>query len=162
MRHRVAGRRLGRTTSHRLATLRNLSRALFEQDRIRTTLTKAKEVRPFAEKLITLSKKGGLHRRRLVARHLHDRPLVRKLFDTISARYMDRDGGYTRILKLGPRVGDGAEMAILEMVGLEAETEEKKGPAGKKQGGGTKRRSGGTKRKAAARGLSRKVRKKKS
>lgn len=125
MRHRVAGRKLGRTSSHRQATMRNLAQSLFERDRIRTTLMKAKAVRPFAERLITLSKKGGLHRRRLVARQIADRKVLRKLFDTISPRYMDRPGGYLRILKLGPRQGDNAEMALVELVGLEASTEEK-------------------------------------
>jgi large subunit ribosomal protein L17 len=116
MRHRVAGRKLGRVTSHKLATLRNLTTALFERDRIRTTLMKAKEMRPFAEKLVTLSKKGGLHRRRLAARHIHDPKVLRRLFADLSVRYTDRPGGYVRILKLGPRRGDGAEMALVEMV----------------------------------------------
>jgi large subunit ribosomal protein L17 len=107
-------------TSHKLATLRNLSTALFERDRIRTTLMKAKELRPFAEKLVTLSKKGGVHRRRLAARHIRDPKVLRRLFDDISPRYLDRPGGYTRILKLGPRKGDGAEMALVELVDLEA------------------------------------------
>ncbi len=134
MRHRVAGRKLGRTSSHRQATMRSLAQSLFERDRIRTTLMKAKAVRPFAERLITLSKKGGLHRRRLVARQIADRKVLRKLFDTISPRYMDRPGGYLRILKLGPRRGDNAEMALVELVGLEAsETEEK--DSGKKASG---------------------------
>jgi large subunit ribosomal protein L17 len=132
MRHRIAGRKLGRTTAHRQATLRNLTQSLFERDRIRTTLMKAKEMRPFAERLITLSKKGGLHRRRLVARQIHDRKVLRRLFDTISPRYMDRPGGYLRILKLGARKGDGAEMALVEMVGLETAAEESKADAKKK------------------------------
>jgi large subunit ribosomal protein L17 len=132
MRHRIAGRRLGRSTAHRQATLRNLTQSLFERDRIRTTLIKAKEMRPFAERLITLSKKGGLHRRRLVARQIHDRKVLRKLFETISPRYMDRPGGYLRILKLGPRRGDGAEMALVELVGLETVAEESKGDGKKK------------------------------
>ncbi len=113
--------------------MRNLAQSLFERDRIRTTLMKAKAVRPFAERLITLSKKGGLHRRRLVARQIADRKVLRKLFDTISPRYMDRPGGYLRILKLGPRRGDNAEMALVELVGLEASTEEK--GSGKKASG---------------------------
>jgi len=138
MRHRVAGRKLGRVTSHRLATLRNLSTSLFERERIHTTLMKAKETRPFAERLVTLSKKGGLHRRRLVARHIHDPKIVRKLFDTIAARYLDRPGGYTRILKLGPRQGDGAEMALIEMVGLEDVLGKKKPAADKKGKGAAK------------------------
>ncbi len=119
MKHRVAGRKLGRTSAHRLALLRNLSTQLFRSERIRTTLGKAKELRPFAEKLVTLSKRETLHARRLVARHIHDRDVVAKLFDTLSARYAQRPGGYTRIMKLGPRRGDAAEMAVVELVGAE-------------------------------------------
>ena len=127
MRHRVAHRKLGRTTSHRIALLRNLTTALFERERIRTTLVKAKEVRPFAERLITLARRDEdrLHARRLAARHVHDRKVVKKLFDDIGARFATRPGGYTRIMRLGPRQGDGAEMAIIELVGYEFK------PAGK-------------------------------
>ncbi len=117
--HNKAHRKLGRTHTHRLATLRSLSTALFKQERIRTTLMKAKELRPFAERLITKSKRGDLHARRLVARHIQDREVARKLFDTLSARYTERNGGYTRILKLGRRQGDGAEMALVELIGSE-------------------------------------------
>jgi large subunit ribosomal protein L17 len=121
MRHRVAHRKLGRTTPHRIALLRNLATALFERERIRTTLVKAKEVRPFAERLITLARREDdrLHARRLAARDIQDRAVVKKLFDTIGARYASRPGGYTRILRLGPRPGDGAEMAFIELVGYE-------------------------------------------
>ena len=137
MKHRHAGRRLGRTSSHRRATLRNLAQALFERDRIRTTLGKAKEMRPYAERLITISKKGGLHRRRIVARQIQNPKVLRRLFDTISPRYIDRPGGYLRILKLGARRGDAAEMALVELVGFEpevaeAETDDKKKKGGKK------------------------------
>jgi large subunit ribosomal protein L17 len=127
MRHRVAHRKLGRTTPHRKALLRNLATALFDKERIRTTLPKAKELRPFAERLITLAKRedNRLHARRLAARHLQDPAVVQKLFDTIGARFASRPGGYTRILRLGPRKGDGAEMAFLELVGFEYK------PAGK-------------------------------
>jgi len=127
MRHRVAHRKLGRVTPHRTALLRNLATALFERERIRTTLPKAKELRPFAERLITLAKREGdrLHARRLAARDLQDPAVVKKLFDTIGARFASRPGGYTRILRLGPRKGDGAEMAYLELVGFEYK------PAGK-------------------------------
>jgi large subunit ribosomal protein L17 len=127
MRHRVAHRKLGRTTSHRIALLRNLTTALFERERIRTTLPKAKEVRPFAERLITLARREDdrLHARRLAARDIHDRTVVRKLFDTIGPRFATRPGGYTRILRLGPRQGDGTEMAILELVGYEFKPEGK-------------------------------------
>ena len=139
MRHRVAGRKLGRVTSHKLAMMRNLSTALFERDRIRTTLVKAKELRPFAEKLVTLSKKGGLHRRRLAARQIQDPKVLRRLFDDISPRYLDRPGGYTRILKLGPRKGDGAEMALIELVGGDSDkTEETPAKAKSRKGGGEK------------------------
>ena len=127
MRHRVAHRKLGRTTSHRLALLRNLATALFERERIRTTLMKAKELRPYAEKLITLAKRdeGRLHARRLVARDIHDPQVLRKLFESLGSRFADRPGGYTRILRLGPRKGDGAEMAILELLGSEYKPEKK-------------------------------------
>jgi large subunit ribosomal protein L17 len=121
MRHRVAHRKLGRTTPHRIALLRNLTTALFERERIRTTLVKAKELRPYAERLITLARREDdrLHARRLAARSIHDRKVVKKLFDDIGARYATRPGGYTRILRLGPRPGDGAEMAFIELVGYE-------------------------------------------
>src|SRR5436190_19729669 len=119
MKHRVAGRKLGRTSMHRIALLRNLSTELFRHERIRTTLMKAKELRPFAEKLITLSKRETLHARRLVLRDIHDAEVVSKMFDTISSRFAQRPGGYTRIVKLGPRRGDNAEMALLELLGAE-------------------------------------------
>ena len=119
MRHRVAGRKLGRTTEHRVALLRNLSTQLFANEKIHTTLAKAKELRPFVERLVTISKRGTLHARRRVMRHIHDRTVVSKLFDTLSARYDQRPGGYTRIIKLGPRRGDNAEMALIELVDSE-------------------------------------------
>ena len=121
MRHRVAHRKLGRITPHRTALLRNLATALFERERIRTTLPKAKELRPFAERLITLAKRevDRLHARRLVLRDIQDTTIVKKLFDSLGARYATRPGGYTRILRLGPRRGDGAEMAIVELLGSE-------------------------------------------
>ena len=116
MRHRVAHRKLGRTTQHRMSLLRNLAASLFVHERIRTTLIKAKELRPFAEKLITLSKKDSLHARRRALQVMGHREAVAKLFRDLSARFADRPGGYTRILKLGPRQGDGAEMAFIELV----------------------------------------------
>ena len=119
MKHRVAGRKLGRTSAHRLAVLRNLSISLFRHERVRTTLMKAKELRPFAEKLITAGKRGDVHARRRVARSIHDADVAKKLVDTISTRFAERPGGYTRILKLGPRRGDGAEMALIELIGSE-------------------------------------------
>jgi len=149
MRHRVAGRKLGRTTEHRTALLRNLSTALFDKEKITTTLAKAKELRPFAEKLVTLAKKETLHARRLVLRHVQDKKVVAKLLDTLSARYAQRPGGYTRILKLGPRRGDHAEMAIIELVGAEGDGgAEKKSKASKK--GKSKARKGRSAKAAAA------------
>jgi large subunit ribosomal protein L17 len=127
VRHRVAHRKLGRDTSHRIATLRALATALFERERIQTTLMKAKELRPYAEKLITLAKRddGRLHARRQVAADIRDGEVVKKLFDTLGARFATRPGGYTRILRLGPRKGDGAEMAIVELLGSEYQPEKK-------------------------------------
>ena len=116
MRHRVAHRKLGRTTEHRISLLRNLAASLFIHERIRTTLAKAKELRPFAERLITLSKKDSLHARRQALRIMVHKEAVTKLFRDLSARFADRPGGYTRILKLGPRRGDGAPMAYIELV----------------------------------------------
>jgi large subunit ribosomal protein L17 len=136
MRHRVGYRKLGRTTPHRIALLRNLATALFERERIQTTLAKAKELRPFAEKLITLAKRedGRLHARRLVLRDIKDQTIVKKLFDSLGARFATRPGGYTRILRLGPRRGDGAEMAIVELLGSEykVETRDEKAAAKEK------------------------------
>ena len=134
MRHRVGHRKLGRITPHRLALLRNLATALFERERIRTTLMKAKELRPYAERLITLAKRDGdgLHARRLVRRDIQDGEVVKKLFDTLGTRFATRPGGYTRILRLGPRRGDGAEMAIVELIGSEYKPE-KKGEKGAKK-----------------------------
>jgi large subunit ribosomal protein L17 len=127
MRHRVAHRKLGRTTPHRIALLRNMATALFERERIRTTLMKAKELRPYAEKLITLAKREDdrVHAKRLVSRDIRDPKIVTKLFDSLGARYATRPGGYTRILRLGPRRGDGAEMAILELLGSEYQPSKK-------------------------------------
>lgn len=119
MRHGRNLRKLGRTSEHRKALLRNLSTSFFEKERIATTLIKAKELRPFAEKLITLARKDDLHSRRLAARSIQDRDVLRKLFDTLGPRFAQRNGGYSRILKLGWRQGDGAEMAILELLGSE-------------------------------------------
>ena len=139
MRHRVGYRKLGRVTPHRIALLRNLATALFERERIRTTLMKAKELRPYAEKLITLAKRdeNRLHSRRLVARDIKSDVVIKKLFDDLGARFAARPGGYTRILRLGPRQGDGAEMAIVELIGSEWKPEkkddkDKKGEKGEK------------------------------
>lgn len=119
MRHAMRGRKLGRTTAHRLALFRNQLQSLVKHGRITTTLPKAKELRPIFEKQITQGKRGTLHARRRVRRWIPDRHLVQKLFDDIAPRFADRNGGYTRILKLGPRKGDGAEMAIIELVDYE-------------------------------------------
>ena len=131
MRHRVAHRKLGRTTEHRISLLRNLAASLFIHERIRTTLAKAKELRPFAERLITLSKKDSLHARRQALRIMVHKEAVTKLFRDLSARFADRPGGYTRILKLGPRRGDGAPMAYIELVDF-AFSPDKKEAASKK------------------------------
>jgi large subunit ribosomal protein L17 len=116
MRHRVGGRKLQRTSAHRIALFRNMAAALIKHEQITTTVAKAKELRPYVEKLITLAKKGGLSNRRLAhARLLDDAQLV-KLFDVLAARYADRNGGYTRIIKTGPRASDASPMAIIEFV----------------------------------------------
>ncbi len=111
--------------------MRNMSTSLIDKERIITTLQKAKELRRFAERLVTLAKRETLHARRRVLRHIPDRRLVAKLFDTLSARYAQRPGGYTRIVKLGPRRGDAAEMAVIELVGAEILREGKGGKAAK-------------------------------
>ena len=116
MRHAVRNRKLGRTSSHRRALFRNQLASLIEHGRIKTTLAKAKELRRVAEKLITRARQDTVHARRIVRRDVPSRDLVKKLFDDIAPRFADRPGGYTRILKLGPRNGDAAEMAILEFV----------------------------------------------
>jgi large subunit ribosomal protein L17 len=124
MRHRIKGRKLGRTTGHRIATLRNLSTALFTHEKITTTLMKAKEMRPFAEKLITLSKKDTLLARRRVARHIRDKAALKKLFETLAPRFADRPGGYTRLYHVGHRPGDAADMALIELVDAPVVSEE--------------------------------------
>lgn len=116
MRHRKKGRQLSRTASHREAMLRNMATSLFLHERIETTTAKAKELRPFAERLITLAKRGDLHSRRQAARKVADRAVLFKLFDALGPRYAERPGGYTRVLKIGFRQGDGAEMAMVELV----------------------------------------------
>ena len=116
MRHRSSGRKLNRTSKHRQMLFRNLSQALIKHEQIVTTLPKAKDLRPVIEKLITLGKKGGLHARRQAFAQLRDNTMVTKLFDVLSARYSDRAGGYTRVLKAGFRYGDAAPMAVIEFV----------------------------------------------
>lgn len=129
MRHGMVNRKLGRTSSHRLAMFRNQLASLIDKERIITTLPKAKELKPLIERLITLGRTDSVHNRRNAARQINDDTLVAKLFDTLGPRFSDRPGGYTRIIKLGPRRGDAAEMAILEFVGYEIATDEKKAPA---------------------------------
>jgi large subunit ribosomal protein L17 len=116
MRHGVAGRKLGVTSTHRLAKFRNMAVALIKHEQITTTLPKAKELRPVAERLITLGKRGGLHARRQAYAQLRDETIVRKLFDTLAERYRARAGGYTRVMKAGMRYGDAADMAVIELV----------------------------------------------
>ena len=151
MRHRVSHRKLGRVTEHRISMLRNQALALLRHERIETTVPRAKELRPFVERIITIAKRGiadgggngrSLHARRLVLRDIHDRDVVSKLFDTIAPRFEARPGGYTRILRLGYRRGDSAEVAQIELVGSEynpnAQTDkaaETAAPKGKGVGG---------------------------
>ncbi|PYP70530.1 MAG: 50S ribosomal protein L17 [Gemmatimonadetes bacterium] len=116
MRHRAKGRQLSRTSSHKRALLRNLATSLFQHDRVVTTEAKAKELRPFAERLITLARRGDLHARRLVERRLKDRAVTHKLFTDLGPRFASRPGGYTRIVKLGHRAGDGADVARIELL----------------------------------------------
>ncbi|MFW8600497.1 50S ribosomal protein L17 [Desulfobacterota bacterium M19] len=124
MRHGKAGRRLGRTTSHRRAMVRNMVTSLLEYERIVTTTPKAKEVRRVAEKMITLAKRGDLHARRQALAFIKDKLVVAKLFDTLRDEYMDRNGGYTRIIQTGNRIGDAAPMAILELVNYREDSDE--------------------------------------
>jgi large subunit ribosomal protein L17 len=142
MRHRVSHRKLGRVTEHRMAMLRNQAEALIKHERIETTIPKAKELRPFVERIISIAKRGlaagdadgkSLHARRMVLRDIPNRDVVAKLFDTIAPRYEARPGGYTRILRVGFRKGDSAEVAQIELVGSEfnpnAETEKSEAAA---------------------------------
>ena len=175
MRHNVAHRKLGRVTEHRLALLRNQAMALLRHEHIETTMPKAKELRPFVERLITIAKRGvvskdaaggrALHARRLVLAELPDKDVVGKLFETLAPRFAERPGGYTRILRVGFRRGDSAEVAHVELVGSEytpkpAETEDKEAPkktrsvgerlkqAAQRMRGGGKGDSGGSKAQA--------------
>jgi large subunit ribosomal protein L17 len=116
MRHRVGGRKLQRTSSHRTALFRNQAAALVKHEQIMTTLAKAKELRPYVEKLVTLAKKGGLSNRRLAHARLMDETQLKKLFDVIAPRYEGRNGGYIRIIKAGTRASDAASMAVIEFV----------------------------------------------
>lgn len=145
MRHRVKGRGLGRTSSHRRAMLRNMVTSLLENERIETTLEKAKEARSIAEKIITLGKRQDLHARRLALRIVRRKDVVAKVFSELAERFKDRPGGYTRITRLGHRAGDGANMSILELLPATAEkapgvkkTRRLRKPKGAKEGEPTK------------------------
>ena len=116
MRHRVGGRKLQRTSAHRAALFRNMSAALIKHEQITTTLAKAKELRPYVEKLVTLAKKGGLANRRLAHSRLLDDTQLKKLFEVLAERYANRNGGYTRVIKAGIRASDAAHMAVIEFV----------------------------------------------
>jgi large subunit ribosomal protein L17 len=154
MRHRVSHRKLGRVTEHRIAMLRNQAEALIRHERIETTMPKAKELRPFVERIISIAKRGlaggeangkSLHARRMVLRDIQDRDVVSKLFDTIAPRFEGRPGGYTRILRIGYRRGDSAEVAQIELVGSEydpnAETEKAETVKAKPKGVGGRLRA---------------------
>ncbi len=126
MRHLVKKKKLGRNTAQRRALLRSLVTSFLEKERMRTTLAKAKAAKPLAEKMITLAKKDTLHAKRQALSYIYKKPVVKKLFEELGPRFSERPGGYTRIVKIGPRAGDGAEMAILELVGSEFEKKVKK------------------------------------
>lgn len=129
MRHNKAGRRLGRTTSHRIAMFRNMVTSLLNHERVVTTDAKAKEIRSVAEKMITLGKRGDLHAMRQAAAYIREKSVVTKLFSTIAPRYKDRNGGYTRIIKLGQRLGDAAPLSVIELVQEEVTPKAKKNAA---------------------------------
>ncbi len=132
MRHRVAGRKLGRKTAHRISMFRNMVTSLLDKERIRTTLPRAKEVRPIAERMITLGKRETLHARRQALAFIKDPSVVTKLFDTLAPRFAERKGGYTRIIRLGFRDGDGAQSAIIELIGSEFKPAKAEGKKGRK------------------------------
>jgi large subunit ribosomal protein L17 len=133
MRHRIAGRKLGRKTPHRISMFRNMVTSLLDKERIRTTLPRAKELRPIAERMITLGKRESLHARRQALAFVKDPGVVSKLFTDLAPRFAQRNGGYTRIVRLGFRQGDGAQMAILELIGSTY-----KAPKGEEKKGGRK------------------------
>ena len=133
MRHRKAGRKLGRTTTHRRALFRNQVTSLLDKERIRTTHAKAKELRRIADGMITLGKRGTLHARRQALAFIKDRRVVAKVFESLASRYAERPGGYTRVLRLHPRPGDNAEMALIELVDREEETSSEEAPPPKEE-----------------------------
>jgi len=162
MRHNVAHRKLGRVTEHRIALLRNQAMALIRHEHIETTMPKAKELRPFVERLITIARRGvasaeangsSLHARRMVLAELPDKDIVGKLFETIAPRFADRPGGYTRILRVGFRRGDSAEVAQIELVGSEYDPRAEEEKNAEKAAATPKTKSVGDRLKAAARGL---------
>jgi len=162
MRHRNAHRKLGRVSEHRTALLRNQAMALIRHERIETTMPKAKELRPFVERLITIAKRGvaageangkSLHARRLVLAELPDKAVVGKLFESIAPRYAERPGGYTRILRVGFRRGDSAEVAQMELVGSEYNPKSAEEKEAEKAAAGPKTKSVGDRLRSAARGL---------
>ncbi len=162
MRHNVAHRKLGRVTEHRLALLRNQAIELLQHERIETTMPKAKELRPFVERLITVAKRGvkasdpkgrTLHARRMVLAEIPDVQVVGKLFDTLAPRFADRPGGYTRILRVGFRRGDAAEVAQIELVGSEYNPKEAEEKAAEKEAAKPKTKGVGDRLKAAAQRL---------
>ena len=134
MRHRNRRGKLGKKTEHRIAMLRNMAASLFDKERIKTTLPKAKQLRPFAEKLITLARKQDLHARRLMLQHIHNAAIAKKLFEVIAIRYKDaKDGGYTRIVPYRTRWGDGAELAFVELTTFATPVDTKDQKKGKKE-----------------------------
>src|SRR5215510_12183699 len=153
MRHRVAGKKLGRSPAHRRALFRNLVSALLEHEVVRTTDAKAKELRRWGDRMITLGKQGTLHARRRAATIVVGGKVLKKLFDEIAPRYASRNGGYTRVVKLGVRHGDAAPLSIVELVdrpGSESETAGKKKPQRRRDQGGGKKGTPAPKRRAAA------------
>ena len=162
MRHNLAHRKLGRVSEHRTALLRNQAMALIRHERIETTMPKAKELRPFVERLITIAKRGvasgeangkSLHARRLVLAELPDKDVVGKLFESIAPRFAERPGGYTRILRVGFRRGDSAEVAQVELVGSEYNPKSKEEKEAEKAASAPKTKSVGDRLRSAARGL---------
>jgi len=148
MRHRKSGRQLSRNSAHRWALMRNMITSLLREEKIKTTDPKAKELRRWADRVITLGKQGSLHARRQVLSIVQDKTVVRKLFDTIAPRFKDRPGGYTRIIKLGLRRGDAAQMAVIELVGAEDKKQAAAGGAQKRRR--ARRRQAAAKEAAAA------------
>src|SRR3954467_4025058 len=159
MRHNLAFRKLGRVSEHRTALLRNQAMALIKHERIETTMPKAKELRPFVERLITIAKRGvatngnALHARRLVPSELPDKDIVGKLFESIAPRFAERPGGYTRILRVGYRRGDSAEVAQLELVGSEYNPRTQEEKEADKAATGPKSKSVGDRLRSVARGV---------